>query len=248
MNDSQLLRYSRQILLPQVDIEGQQRLLDSRALIVGLGGLGSPVALYLAAAGVGHLMISDDDQVDLSNLQRQIIHATPDISLRKTDSAARALSALNPDSAVTTLPHRLGETELYDIVGRVDVVLDCSDNFTTRFMLNRVCVRQAKPLVSAAVIRFDGQLAVFDPRRPDSPCYNCLYPDQAERAESCARNGVMAPLPGILGSLQAMEAIKLLLGIGTSPVGRLLLFDALHCEWRELRFRKDPACPTCAVV
>ncbi len=248
MNDSQLLRYSRQILLPQVDIEGQQRLLDSRALIVGLGGLGSPVALYLAAAGVGHLMISDDDQVDLSNLQRQIIHATPDISLRKTDSAARSLSALNPDSAVTTLPHRLGETELYDIVGRVDVVLDCSDNFTTRFMLNRVCVRQAKPLVSAAVIRFDGQLTVFDPRRPDSPCYNCLYPDQAERAESCARNGVMAPLPGILGSMQAMEAIKLLLGIGTSPVGRLLLFDALHCEWRELRFRKDPACPTCAVV
>lgn len=248
MNDSQLLRYSRQILLPQVDIEGQQRLLDSRALIVGLGGLGSPVALYLAAAGVGHLTINDDDQVDLSNLQRQIIHATPDISLRKTDSAARSLSALNPDSAVTTLPHRLGETELYDIVGRVDVVLDCSDNFTTRFMLNRVCVRQAKPLVSAAVIRFDGQLTVFDPRRPDSPCYNCLYPDQAERAESCARNGVMAPLPGILGSMQAMEAIKLLLGIGTSPVGRLLLFDALHCEWRELRFRKDPACPTCAVV
>ncbi len=248
MNDSQLLRYSRQILLPQVDIEGQQRLLDSRALIVGLGGLGSPVALYLAAAGVGHLTINDDDQVDLSNLQRQIIHATPDISLRKTDSATRSLSALNPDSAVTTLPHRLDETELYDIVGRVDVVLDCSDNFTTRFMLNRVCVRQAKPLVSAAVIRFDGQLTVFDPRRPDSPCYNCLYPDQAERAESCARNGVMAPLPGILGSMQAMEAIKLLLGIGTSPVGRLLLFDALHCEWRELRFRKDPACPTCAVV
>ncbi|MEY4193872.1 MAG: molybdopterin-synthase adenylyltransferase MoeB [Pseudomonadota bacterium] len=247
MNDSQLLRYSRQILLPQVDIEGQQRLLDSRALIVGLGGLGSPVALYLAAAGVGHLMINDDDQVDLSNLQRQIIHATPDISLRKTDSAARSLSALNPDSAVTALPHRLDETELYDIVGLVDVVLDCSDNFTTRFMLNRVCVRQAKPLVSAAVIRFDGQLTVFDPRRPDSPCYNCLYPDQAERAESCARNGVMAPLPGILGSMQAMESIKLLLGIGTSPVGRLLLFDALHCEWRELRFRKDPACPTCAV-
>lgn len=248
MNDSQLLRYSRQILLPQVDIEGQQRLLDSRALIVGLGGLGSPVALYLAAAGVGHLMINDDDQVDLSNLQRQIIHATPDISLRKTDSAARSLSALNPDSAVTTLPHRLDETELYDIVGCVDVVLDCSDNFTTRFMLNRVCVRQAKPLVSAAVIRFDGQLTVFDPRRPDSPCYNCLYPDQAERTESCARNGVMAPLPGILGSMQAMEAIKLLLGIGTSPVGRLLLLDALRGEWRELRFRKDPACPTCAVL
>jgi len=246
MNDHQLLRYSRHILLPQVDMEGQQKLLASRVFIVGLGGLGSPVALYLAAAGVGHLVINDDDQVELSNLQRQILYTPLDIGANKPDSAKRKLNGLNPDITVEAINGRLSPSALEVILHGIDVVVDCSDNFTTRFLLNRLCVEQEKPLVSGAVIRFEGQLTVFDPARPDSPCYNCLYPDQGDTPENCARNGVIAPLPGIVGSLQALETLKLLLAIGTPPVGRLMLFDALHCEWRQMRFRKDPSCPTCS--
>ncbi len=246
MNDHQLLRYSRHILLPQVDMAGQQKLFASRVFIVGLGGLGSPAALYLAAAGIGHLMINDHDQVDLSNLQRQILHTTGDIGTSKTDSAQRKLGSLNPDITVETINERLSPSQLEGLLGNVDVVVDCSDNFTTRFLLNRLCVRQKKPLVSGAVIRFEGQLTVFDAARPESPCYNCLYPDQGDTPENCARNGIIAPLPGIVGSMQALETIKLLLGLGTPPLGRLMLFDALHCEWRQMRFRKDPACPTCS--
>jgi adenylyltransferase/sulfurtransferase len=248
MNDSQLLRYSRHLLLPQIDFEGQEKLLASRVFIMGLGGLGSPVALYLAAAGVGRMTLNDHDTVDMSNLQRQIIHSTEDVLARKTDSAQHSIIALNPDVAVSTLDKRLNATELEAILRDVDVVLDCSDNFATRFMLNRVCVQLGKPLVSGAVIRFEGQLTVFTPAHPDSPCYNCLYPDQGDTTESCVRNGVAAPLPGIIGSMQAMEAIKILLGIGTPPVGKLLLFDGLHGEWRQMRFAKDPLCPTCSVV
>lgn len=245
MKDSQLLRYSRHILLPQVDIDGQEKLLNSTALIIGLGGLGSPVALYLAAAGLGHLILNDHDQVDLSNLQRQILHTTEDLSLRKTASAKHHLNRLNPEVQVSIKDRRLNQEELDDLIREVDVVLDCSDNFATRFRVNSACVRQGKPLVSGAVIRFEGQLTAFTPGQADSPCYNCLYPDKGELNESCVQNGVIAPLPGIVGSMQALETIKLLLGIGTPLTGRLLLLDALNFEWRQMKFRKDPACPTC---
>lgn len=246
MNDEQLQRYSRQILLPQVDLEGQQRLLNARVLIIGLGGLGSPLAMYLAAAGVGHLVIADDDKVDLSNLQRQIIHRTQDIGRAKTDSARTTLSALNPSVKITAYDHRLTEDELADEIALADAVADASDNFETRFMLNAVCVKTRKPLVSGAAIRMEGQVTVFDHRRDDSPCYRCLYRDGPGEEEGCAQLGVLAPLPGIIGSVQAVEVIKLLLNIGTPLNGRLLLLDALTMEWRTVALRKDPDCPVCA--
>ena len=245
MEDAQLLRYGRQILLPQVDIEGQERLLSSKVLIVGLGGLGSPAAMYLAVAGVGQLVLNDHDRVDLSNLQRQVIHGTENLGEPKTASARKALARLNPETRVVTLDRRLASEELGEAVAGVDLVLDCSDNFATRFAINAACVKAGKPLVSGAVIRFEGQLTVFTPGRGDSPCYNCLYPDRGELAESCARTGVIAPLPGIIGSLQAMEAVKLLVGVGDSLCGRLLLFDALTMEWHRMTFSKNPNCPTC---
>jgi adenylyltransferase/sulfurtransferase len=245
MNDQQLLRYSRQILLPQIDVAGQEKLLDSQALIIGAGGLGSPAAMYLAAAGIGRLVISDHDAVDLSNLQRQILHGTPDIGRPKAESAQDALQRLNPDVAVLPIPHKLQGEALLAQAGQADVVLDCSDNFATRFAVNRACVQTATPLVSGAVIRFEGQVAVFTPGREDSPCYNCLYPDLGEEDASCVRNGVIAPLPGIVGAMQALEAIKLLLGLGRSLAGRLLLLDALAMEWQTLRLSRNPACPTC---
>lgn len=245
MDDPQLLRYSRQILLPQVDLEGQQRLLDSRVLIIGLGGLGSPAAMYLAAAGIGELVLNDFDRVDLSNLQRQIMHGTGDIGMAKTVSAQQALARLNPDIRLVPLDERLEGETLAREVGRADVVLDCSDNFATRFAVNAACVRAGKSLVSGAVIRFEGQLAVFTPQDGSSPCYNCLYPNRGELDETCTRNGVVAPLPGIIGSMQALEAIKLLLGIGEPSPGKLWLFDALGLEWQRMVLRKNPACPTC---
>ena len=247
MNDEQLQRYSRHILLPQVGLEGQQKLLNARTMIIGLGGLGSPLAMYLAAAGVGHLVIADDDSVDLSNLQRQIIHRTEDIGRAKTDSARATLSALNPSVKVTAYDHRLTEDELADEIALADVVADASDNFATRFMLNAVCVKTQKPLVSGAAIRMEGQVAVFDHRRADSPCYRCLYKDEDGEQEGCAQLGVLAPLPGIIGSVQAVEVIKLLLNIGAPFSGRLLLLDALSMEWRTVALRKDPACPVCGV-
>jgi adenylyltransferase/sulfurtransferase len=248
MNDNQLLRYSRQIMLPQIDIDGQQKLLDARVLIVGLGGLGSPAAMYLAAAGVGHLVLNDFDAVDLSNLQRQIAHDTDGIGLPKAESARRTLTRLNPGIEIDTVTSRLEGTELKQAVADTDLVLDCSDNFLTRFSINAACVETATPLVSGAVIRFEGQVATFTPGQDDSPCYHCLYPDQGELAETCVQTGVVAPLPGIVGAMQALEAIKVIVGIGEPLRGRLLLLDALAMEWRCVKLRRNPGCPICGRI
>lgn len=246
MDDNQLLRYSRQILLPQIDITGQQKLREATVLIIGLGGLGSPAAMYLAAAGVGHLVINDFDRVDLSNLQRQILHATSRLGLQKTESAHRVLLDINPETRITTLDSRLTAEGLESAIAGVDAVLDCSDNLATRFAVNRACFLRRKPLVSGAVIRFEGQLAVFAPGVGDSPCYNCLYDGADELGETCSQSGVIAPLPGIIGSMQALECLKLLT-MDTAPplLGSLLLFDALAMEWHCVRLPRNPECPTC---
>ncbi|AQZ93541.1 molybdopterin-synthase adenylyltransferase MoeB [Halopseudomonas phragmitis] len=246
MNDQQLLRYSRQILLAQIDIDGQQRLLDSRVLIVGLGGLGAPVALYLAAAGVGELVLADHDQVDLTNLQRQVIHHQADIGRAKVSSAAERVRAINPEVKVRCLEQGLADRALSQAVASVDLVLDCTDNFVTRQAINAACMVEGKPLVSGAAIRLEGQLSVFDPRRADSPCYQCLYGEGDDTALSCSEAGVVGPLVGLVGSLQALEALKLLAGFGEPLVGRLLLIDALGSRFRELKVRRDPACTCCA--
>lgn len=245
MNDEQLQRYSRQILLPQIGVEGQRKLLNSRVLIVGMGGLGSPLAMYLAAAGVGHLVLADGDRVDLSNLQRQIIHRTQDIGRNKTESARDALRALNPEVTVTVLDFHLTEQDLFRAVSGVDAVADASDNFATRFALNAACVQAKKPLVSGAAIRMEGQVAVFDPRNSGSPCYRCLYRDEPGEQEGCAQLGVLSPVPGVIGAVQAVEVIKLLAGVTESLAGYLLVFDALAMEWRKLKLSKDPGCPVC---
>jgi adenylyltransferase/sulfurtransferase len=245
VRDEQLLRYSRQILLPALGVEGQERLLASRVLVVGLGGLGSPVAMYLAAAGVGRLVLVDYDQVELSNLQRQIIHATADVGRLKVESARERLAALNPEATVLTHARVLEGEDLLAETRAADVVVDASDNFATRFALNAACVEAGTPLVSGAAIRMEGQVAVFDPRRPESPCYRCLYPDADEREETCSRIGVLAPLLGIIGSIQATETLKLLLGKGEPLVGQLLLVDALTMDFRTLRLRRDSGCPVC---
>jgi adenylyltransferase/sulfurtransferase len=246
VNDQQLLRYSRHILLPEIGIEGQERLRDARALVVGAGGLGCPAALYLAASGVGKLTLADPDSVDLTNLQRQILYGTDSVGKPKVDEAKNALNALNPEVAVTVLKKRLEAGDLDDLVGTSDVVLDCSDNFATRHALNRACVKRRRPLVSGAAIRFDAQVTVFDLRRPDAPCYACLYPeDGAVEEVQCSQMGVFAPLTGIVGALQAMEAVKLLAHAGSSLNGQLLLVDARIPEWRSVRVKKDPACPVC---
>ncbi|MES9832303.1 MAG: molybdopterin-synthase adenylyltransferase MoeB [Candidatus Thiodiazotropha sp. DIVDIV] len=245
MNDNQLLRYSRQIMLPSIGIEGQERLLESRVLIVGLGGLGSPAAMYLAAAGVGTLDLVDFDRVDLTNLQRQIIHTTDRIDQLKVESAREALHAINPEIDIETFPDKLDDSELNRLVERADIVLDGTDNFSIRFAINKACHRHQTPLVSAAAIRMEGQVSVFT-GQPDSPCYHCLYPDEGEMDETCSSNGVLAPLVGIVGSIQATEAIKVLTGAGKSLEGKLLLLDALHMEWRTLKLKQDPACPVCS--
>ena len=246
MNDEQLLRYSRHILLPEIGIEGQEKLIDSHALIIGAGGLGSPAALYLAASGVGNLTICDNDTVDLTNLQRQILHRTASIGMNKVDSARDALAEINPEVHVNKLKERVEFARLYELVAQADVVLDCSDNFATRYALNRVCVQLKKPLVSGAAIRFSGQVTVFDFRQEHSPCYHCLYPENSESEDTrCAEMGVFAPLVGIIGSLQAAEALKLLLGIGTSLCGKLLLIDALHSDLRTIKLVRDKSCPIC---
>ncbi len=245
MNDFQLLRYSRQIMLPQMGMEGQQRLLDSRVLIVGLGGLGSPVAMYLAAAGVGELVLLDYDKVDLSNLQRQIIHDTSSIGQPKVESAANAIAALNPECRVDAVNQLLDEAALTEQVARVDLVLDCCDNFQTRFTVNQACVEHRKPLVSGAAIRMEGQLALFS-GQPGDPCYHCLYGIEGELEETCSENGVLSPLVGVIGSMQAVEAIKVLAGFGQPLFGKLALFDAMRGDWRTLRLKTDPACSVCA--
>ncbi len=245
MNDEQLLRYSRQIMLPDVDLEGQDKLLAARVLIIGLGGLGSPVAMYLAAAGVGHLVLADFDAVDLTNLQRQVVHTTARIGMNKAASAAIALRELNPDVRIETCETLLDTGELAAQVQQASVVVDCTDNFQTRFAINAACVAAKVPLVSGAAIRVEGQLAVFDSREQDSPCYRCLYEETGDDL-TCAANGVLAPLVGIIGSLQALEAMKLICGFGSPLTGRLLLLDARHSQWRELKLPKDPHCPVCS--
>jgi adenylyltransferase/sulfurtransferase len=246
MNDQQLLRYSRQIMLPAIDIEGQERLLNAKVLIVGLGGLGSPAALYLAAAGVGELILADFDSVELSNLQRQIAHDTNSLGRLKVDSAADRLRAINPDVRIKPLAIQLDSDNLPALTASVDVVLDGCDNFATRLAVNAACVQTRTPLISGAAIRLEGQLAVYRLDRPGGPCYRCLFPDSPEIAETCSETGVIAPLTGVVGSLQALEAIKLLAGGKTGLDDQLLLFDALHTDWRRLRIPADPECPCCA--
>lgn len=245
MDDSQLLRYSRQIMLPEVDAAGQQKLLDSRIAIIGMGGLGAPAAMYLAAGGVGHLTLIDYDKVDLTNLQRQIIHSTANIGHAKTESAAQTLTALNPGTSINTVNRQLEENEMLEITRGMDAILDCTDNFATRFMINRVAVANRIPLISAAVVRMEGQVTVFDGSH-DSPCYRCLYDESGGEAETCSENGILAPAAGLVGSIQAVEAMKTLLGLGRNLSGRLLLVDAKNMEFREIRIRKDPACPVCS--
>ncbi|GFM89160.1 molybdopterin-synthase adenylyltransferase MoeB [Pseudomonas cichorii] len=248
LSDQELLRYSRQILLQHVDIDGQMRLKNSRALIVGLGGLGSPVALYLGAAGVGELHLADFDSVDLTNLQRQIIHDSQSIGQAKVDSAMARLTAINPEVKLVAYRAALDADSLSAAVQGVDLVLDCSDNFSTREAVNAACVAAGKPLVSGAAIRLEGQLSVFDPRRAESPCYHCLYGHGSEAELTCSEAGVVGPLVGLVGSLQALEALKLLAGFGEPLVGRLLLIDALTTRFRELKVKRDPACGVCGAA
>ena len=249
MDDRQLLRYSRHLLLDDIGIEGQQRLLDSHALIVGAGGLGSPVALYLASAGVGQITLVDDDTVDLTNLQRQIMHTEARVGQPKVASAVAAIGALNPGVRVRTVAQRADEAQLTELAAAADIVLDCTDNFATRQALNRSCVATGRPLVSGAAIGFDGQISVYDPRRAASPCYACVFPPtQAVEEARCATMGVFAPLVGIIGTLQASEALKLLCGIGEPLVGRLLMLDARRTEWTELRVPRQADCPVCSAT
>jgi adenylyltransferase/sulfurtransferase len=246
MNDDQLLRYSRHILLPELGVEGQEKLLAANALIIGAGGLGSPAALYLASAGVGRITLADGDTVDLTNLQRQILHGTASIGRPKAASGRDALERLNPEVRVTALEERLDPGRLDAFVGAATVVLDCSDNFATRHAVNRACVRHRRPLVSGAAVRFDGQISVFDLRLDESPCYACLFPEDAEPEEMrCAVMGVFAPVTGIVGTVQAAEALKVVAGLGDTLRGRLLLLDALRMEWRSIRLKRDPACVVC---
>jgi len=249
LNDEQLLRYSRHILLPEIGIDGQQKLLASHALVVGAGGLGSPISLYLAASGVGRITLCDHDTVDLTNLRRQIVHNTDSIGQPKVASAREALARINPEVAVDVVQERVEGARLEALVSDADVVIDATDNFATRHAINRACVKFHKPLVSGAGVRFDGQVAVFDLRDAASPCYNCLFPEEGDLEEMrCAVMGVFAPLVGIIGSVQAAEALKLLMGVGQPLAGRLLLLDALSMQWRPVKLSKDVACKVCGVA
>lgn len=245
MDDEGLLRYSRQIMLPEVDMEGQQALARARVLIVGMGGLGSPAAMYLAAGGVGHLVLADDDVVELSNLQRQIIHTSSDIGRPKVESAAETLRALNPEVGITALQQRLDQRSLTEQVLKVDVVLDGTDNFATRFAVNAACVAAGRPLVSGAAIRLEGQLAVFRPDLPDRPCYACLFPPSEDQRLNCSENGVLAPVVGVIGSLQAVETMRLITGFAEDNGTWLSLWDARTGDWQRVRVPKDPDCPVC---
>jgi molybdopterin-synthase adenylyltransferase len=246
MTDEQLLRYSRHILLDEIGIEGQQKIINGHALVIGAGGLGSPALMYLASAGVGHITVVDNDTVDLTNLQRQIAHTQASIGQPKVTSAATAMAAINPQVLVTTVQLRADAAQLDALVAQANVVLDCCDNFATRHAVNAACVKNAVPLVSGAAIRFDGQISVHDSRRADAPCYACVFPlDQAMDEVSCATMGVFAPLVGIIGSMQAAEALKLLAGVGSSLAGRLQMLDARAMEWTEIRTRRDADCRVC---
>lgn len=246
MDDHQLLQFSRHIMLPDFDVEGQEKLLQASILLIGAGGLGSPIALYLGAAGVGTLTIVDDDQVDTSNLQRQIAHRTADVGVNKAKSAAISVQAINPFATVRAIQQRLPVESLQQEVDQADLVIDATDNSATRYLLNQLCWQQRTPLVSGAAVRWEGQIGVFDPRQ-ESPCYQCLYPDtQADTAQNCAENGVISPLVGVIGSMQALEAIKCLTGVGESLVGTLLFFDAKYGQWQRISLTKNPTCPVCA--
>nr|VFK06426.1 MAG: adenylyltransferase and sulfurtransferase [Candidatus Kentron sp. LPFa]VFK22826.1 MAG: adenylyltransferase and sulfurtransferase [Candidatus Kentron sp. LPFa] len=242
---NQRIRYSRHIALSRFGEEGQRRLSESRVLIVGIGGLGSPVSIYLAAAGVGHLVLVDFDCVELSNLQRQVVHGAPDLARLKVESARDRLASLNPEIRVTPLARALDEEELLAEVSQAHVVVDATDNFESRFELNAACFRTKTPLVSGAAIRMEGQVTVFDPRSHDSPCYRCLYSDEIEEGETCAQVGVLSPMLGIIGSIQATETIKILANVGNTLTGRVLLLDAFGMELRTLTLRRDPHCPIC---
>lgn len=246
MNDDQLLRYSRHILLDEIDIEGQEKLLASHVLVIGAGGLGSPVALYLGSAGVGRITMVDDDRVDVTNLQRQIAHTVSRIGELKAASVVQAVAAVNPDVKVVPVAQRADDALLDQLVPQADLVLDCTDNFTTRHAINRACVKHRKPLVSGAAIRFDGQIAVYDPRSPESPCYACIFPESISPEEiSCATMGVFAPLVGIVGAMQAAEALKLLCGIGQALTGRLLMLDGKSMEWHQMTLVRNEGCGVC---
>jgi adenylyltransferase/sulfurtransferase len=246
MNDEQLLRYSRQIMLPEFDYEGQQALLGARVLVVGVGGLGSPVALYLAAAGVGHLVLADDDVVDFSNLQRQVAHNESTIDMPKVESAAQHIAQLNSDIKVTCIAERLQGEAMLEQVQLADVVVDCTDNQQTRSALNKACWQAKTPLVSGAAIRFEGQLSVFDPRQEGTPCYACLHHQTGDRDVTCAANGVISPIVGVIGTMQALETIKLLAAVGEPVVGKLMMFDGLAGQWRSFGLPKLPGCPVCS--
>ena len=248
MNDDQLLRYSRHILLPQIGIQGQEKLIKSCALIIGLGGLGSPSAMYLAASGIGELILCDDDKVDLTNLQRQAIHNSETVGMLKVLSAKEAISKINPEVVVTAIQKYVDEEKLQELITKADVVIDASDNFVTRHAINQVCVTHKKPLVSGAAIRFNGQISVFDLSSSNSPCYHCLFSkDGSNEDMHCAIMGVFSPLVGVIGSMQAAEAIKILLNIGKTLNGRLMLLDGLAMEWRSVKLNKDPTCAICGI-
>lgn len=246
MDDELLLRYSRQILLPQIDIDGQEKLIDSHVVIVGLGGLGSPISMYLAAAGVGQLTLIDFDTVELSNLQRQIVHSTADLNRPKVESARDRLLGLNPEIDVHTINEQLDEPQLSTTFAAADVIVDATDNFDTRYMINRAAYREKKPLVSGAAIRFEGQVSVFRHDQPEQACYQCIYRAGTSVTETCSQTGVIAPLLGIIGSVQALETIKVLTGAGSDLSGRLLLLDSLAMDWHTMKFKKDPKCPVCS--
>jgi molybdopterin/thiamine biosynthesis adenylyltransferase len=247
MNDNQLLRYSRHILLDEIGIEGQQRLLDAHALVIGAGGLGSPAAMYLASGGVGRITLVDDDDVDLTNLQRQLMHTTARIGRPKAMSGKEALLAINPGVEVTAICERVAGERLQSLVRGATVVLDCSDNFATRHAVNRACFAAGVPLVSGAVIRFDGQLSVYDPRTQASPCYACLFPEDGKFEDAaCSTMGVFAPLVGVVGAMQAAEAMKLIVGAGQSLAGKLLLLDGRSMEWTSIAIARNENCQVCS--
>ena len=245
MEDEQLLRYSRQIMLPGIDIDGQNRLFESRVLIIGLGGLGSPISMYLAASGIGHMVLNDFDQVDLSNLQRQIVHTTANVGEKKVESAKQSLLELNPDVNISAYANKLTNDELLNEVSLADVVIDATDNFASRFAMNEVCSITKTPLISGAAIRMEGQVSVLGYQDVKSPYYQCLYPNIDELGERCADTGILGSVVGIIGSVQATEAIKVILGMGTTLAGKLLILDAKRMEWRTINLRQDPDCPVC---
>jgi molybdopterin/thiamine biosynthesis adenylyltransferase len=245
VDDEELLRYSRQIMLPDIDVEGQEKLLRAKVLVVGLGGLGSPIALYLAAAGVGHLVLADDDAVDLSNLQRQIAHGMASIGVNKAKSASLQIEAINPNTQVSIVDYRPQQSELVDLVRDCTLVIDATDNFESRHNINTACWEAKVPLVSGAAIRWEGQVTLFDPTVENSPCYRCLYTHGDDAALNCAENGVVAPLVGIIGTYQALEAVKYLTGVGESLAGYVMYFDGKYSEWRKLKLERRPDCPTC---